>query len=768
MGLAQPDAKTVRVSPATSLNAVVVQGPPEKLAMAEKLIQTLDNSEIDGKSVIQTVHLKKGHADELAMAVSKTVAAKGAQSRMQRVSVTAVMGSNSLLLSGPDDAVQEVLKVIRELDTESQDDEIEVRIFKLENGTAKEVSSVIQQLLMNVTRSQARRGAANRPFTPASVSVDDRSNALIISGTEAHFKVVEKILPTLDKLPERADRDVQFVWLKNAKAMDVALKVESVFATRPEAERPIVEGDSFANSVTVIARRADMPQIQTIITRLDEATKDSSIQVRLLALDRVPAEQMAKMLENIYPQMSAGRIRLVDKLPPPKPGATNGAAASATNGVPPEVVIAVDKTANSLILSGPGPELDQVDRIVTELSFNFISTDAEFRIFTLKEADPVIVARTLNDLFKQEQVQVPPQRPGEPPRVVQPAPKITVVAEPRTRSVIVRAKPQEFAVFEPLIEQLDVGGLSAQLEFRVVPLTNAQPEKVLALAQQMVTQMSLVRPGEPLTITVDARSRGILVVARDTIMKQIESMILSLDTASVYAEAEVLVIALKKANAAQLALVLQNMVKPGDQGQTTPEARELQEQVRRLKIQNEQGQAVTLDLRKPIKIASDPQLMGTLGGNRLILTSTPDNLKALSAIVQMMDSVPVLEGIDVKIVSLEHADASTVSQTLNTIFMQAMRLTQGPTPGRSQPEGASRQGARQSLERCGRSALQHSHSERPRRKHRAGHASGLRSRQAARTLPDRGKIIPSETCFRDPPHAHVAGGFRRGAGSSGQ
>ena len=75
-------------------------------------------------------------------------------------------------------------------------------------------------------------------------------------------------------------------------------------------------------------------------------------------------------------------------------------------------------------------------------------------------------------------------------------------------------------------------------------------------------------------------------------------MIRSLDTASVYSEAEVLLVFLKKANATQLA-ILQNMLKPGHQGEWTPEARELQEQIRRLKIQNESGQSVLLDLRSP-------------------------------------------------------------------------------------------------------------------------------------------------------------------------
>jgi len=698
------EGKTVRVSPAPSLNAVVVQGPPEKLALAEKLIATLDKADLDGQTVIQTVHLKKAHADELATAVAKTIAGRGVQSRLARVTVTAADSSNSLLLHGPADAVQEVLKIIRELDTEAEDDEINVRIFKLENGNAKEIQGVVNQLLQGVSRAQVRRRGA-RQVQPT-VTVDERSNTLIISATESHFRMVEKLLATLDQQPSRSERDVQFVWLRNAKADEVATKVKAVFEGRPEADRPVIEADTFANSITVIARRADLPQIQEIISRLDETSKDTTLQVRLRPLDNVTAEQMARMLESIYPQMVPGRIRVVDRIQPPKreekpapvtvpggppsprpsPPQGGGEGPRAADTALPEVVIAVDKAANALILSGPANELDVIDRIISDLTYTFIDKEAELRVFTLKEADPVMVARVLSDLFKSEQVRVeqPAVRPGEV-RTVVPPPKLAVVAEPRSRSVIVRAKPTDFSLIEALIKQLDVGGMTAELQFRSVPVTNAPPAKVLPLVQQMVQQLNVIRPGEPLTVTADARARAIVVVARGTVLDQVEKVIRSLDTPSAYEEAQVRVVPLKKANAAQLAQVLNAMLRPGEQAQVTPEARELQEQVRRLKIQNDAGQPVELDLTKPIKIMADP-LVGVLGGNRLILTSTPDNLRALAALVEMMDTVPVLEGVEVKVVVLQHADAATAAQTLNSIFAQAARLSTG-RGGPGEPEG---------------------------------------------------------------------------------
>jgi len=684
-------AEWVLASTGGNERTLVVEARPAVLERIEQMVKEVDGSGPEGENVIQTVHLNKGRAEDLAEAVNRVVASRGDSNPARRVSVTPVAGANSLLLNGPTNAVQQVIEVIRDLDKDGAGStDIEVRIYKLENGSAREVSSVLQQLLQSVSRNLFRpgrgqadgEGGVGRRNPQASVSVDERSNSLIISATEAHFKVVEKILPTLDKAPERSDRDVQFVWLRKAKAFDVSNKLDTLFQDRPRGDRPVIEPDLTNNSLTVIAKRGDIAQIQDLISRLDEQGKDSALQVRLRPLDRVAADQMAQMLQNIFPQVSGTALRITEKVtPPPADQKPDGAANTNAPAAAPEVVIAVDKAANALILSGPAQELDAVDRLVSELTLNFYGNESEFRLFAIKDADPVVLARTLTELIRQDPVQI--QQPGQPPQAITPKARITVVAEPRTRSVIVRARPTDFALMESLIKQLDTAGQTAQLDFRIVPLTNAPPEKILPLVQQMVTQLNATRPGDPVTVSVDARGRGMVVIARDTMATQVEKIIQSLDKPAANVEAEVRIVPLKKASAVQLAAVLQGMLRPGP-GVDTVEARELQEQIRRLKIRNDKGEAVELDLTKPIRIATDPASGGP-GGNRLLITSTPDNLQALTAVIELMDNVPVLDGVKIRFVTLEHADAAAVSQALNQVFSQGRTLAVGPSGSPGQP-----------------------------------------------------------------------------------
>ena len=685
-------------------HTLIVDAVGPVLTQIQDVVKTLDQIGSDAKTIIQALKLKKGRAEELAEAVTKSLAGRGAQDRLQRVHVTPVSGANTLLLNGPAELVPEVMKIIQELDTESSGGEIEVRIYKLENGRAKEIQSSVEQILRSATRGMAGN---NTPVRAVNVSVDERSNSLIVSGTERHFTMLEKILPTLDKAPDRSERDVQFIWLKKARASEVMSKLESVFAPREDRDKPVIESDSFNNSITVIAKRGDMAQIQDLVTRLDDTVHDSNLQVRLRPLDRVTADAMAKMLQTIYPQMARGQIRVVEKLQPPLtelgPGAKvitpapqpNASPVPATpptvqapaTNAPPEVVIAVDKAANALVLSGPAQELDNIDRIISDLSLNFYGNEAEFRLFALKEADPIVVSRTLGNLLREESVTVQ-DASGRPQRTQTKAPHITFVPDSRTRSILVRARPTDFALVETIIKQLDVGGVDSQIEFRLIRLTNAAPDKLQPLIQQMVTQLTLVRPGEPLSVTPDPRSHSLLVMARTSVISQLEKMVATLDAPSTYTEAEVLVLSIKRANAVQLAAVLQGMLKPGALGEWPAEARELQEQIRRLKIQNDAGQTVSLDLTKPIRIAADAA-GGQAGGNRLILTSTPDNLKALVAIATNMDVAALTEGVDIRLLPLKFADALTVSQTLTTIFSQGKQLAVGPGGPGAQPEGTT-------------------------------------------------------------------------------
>ena len=673
-------AQRLVVSSTPDGRSLLVDAAPAVFERLSSVIRSIDVADAGGSSVLQTVLLKKTSADAVAESINKAISNRGTDARLRRVTVTPITGANALLLNGPGESVQEVIKLVRDLDAESSGGEVEVRIYKLGSANAKEIQPILSQLLASINTRLDRRGSTGNRSQPV-IAIDARSNSLLITASLVHFKVVEQILPTLDKAPERADRDIQMVWLQNARANDLQQKINAVYEDRPRSEQPTIETDRNANTLTVIARRADMPQIQDLIQRLDASAQDNSIQVRLVTVDDMPVDQMLGMLTNIYPQMHGSSLRLVEKLPPPDLSRTNTPLAAPS----PEVVIALDRAANALILSGSSSELEKINRMVRDLSWNTMSGESELRIIPLLQSDPVVLSQTLNRLFRPEspQGQPPPQPDAQQSSR---SPRLSVVAESRSRSLIIRASAKDFAVIVGLVKQLDVSGPGSALTHRLLSLTNTPAAKIAPLVQQLVQQLNTLHPGDPLTVLPYERSRSLLVIAREPMIAQVEEMVRSLDAPSSNADAEVRIFTLKNSSATQITAVLQGLLRPGLAGETTPEARELQEQVRRLSVRGVKGEVASLDLNQPIKITPDPS-----GGNRLLITSTAKNLDALAQVVDLLDRAGSAEAADVNFVVLLNADASTAAQTLTTIFSQGSRLGSrlGETPGNAQPEAGS-------------------------------------------------------------------------------
>ena len=305
-------------------NDVVVQGPPEKLALAEELIKTFDAEGATGQSGIVIVALKNAQAESLAEAVNSALAAgSGAsssrsrfgpwrgpprpESQEDRVTVTPELNSNSVLVRGPAAEIPAVVEMIHSLDQGSTGTGAEVRVYPLENGEPSALADSLGRLFQDMLRQQAGR-SRNAPSVPFSIAADDRTQSLVISTTPSHFALIEQILHSLDQAPTALEADVQYVWLENADAVDVAAQLEDMYKTR-KGDKPVISADEFSNAITIIAKEVDLKVIEPIIAKLDKAAADNSYRVRVIPLISVKADKMAQVLRSVYKQMTGNNER---------------------------------------------------------------------------------------------------------------------------------------------------------------------------------------------------------------------------------------------------------------------------------------------------------------------------------------------------------------------------------------------------------------------------------------------------------------------------
>ena len=661
-------------TPSPDDRSVLIDGNGDLFPRIEELVKVLDQPKGDGDAIIRTVHLKKADADDIADAITAAIA-KRTNDKLRNVGVIPVEGSKSLLLNGPNEAVEEVLKLINELDEESSSGEVEVRIYNLNTSSARDIEPILGQLVATAEgKIYYSRGSTSSRYSTVSINVHEPSNSLYVTATPKQFKIIEELLPTLDQAPERSDKDIKYVWLKRADAYDVVDKLQAFFSDRSRADRPYLESDFDGNSITVIAKRSDMAQIDKLIEQFDQGEVESELQVRMLSLARIPAKEMVDMLGNLYPQMHQGNIRIVDRLDPSITNATlrtNIAVTNASNnvtnqigtnvvGVVREVVIAIDEKSNVLLLSGPGTELDNIDSIVTELEWFALPGDSELHVYPLKEADPTEVAETLNELFKHEaaafRAQTQPRSgssSSSSSRGRPQPPKLVVVPDQRSRSLIVRASPTDYIFVETLIKRLDEVGAEADTTWKFVPIQNAPIDKVAELVSLFSRQQKYGnQPGDQVVSEAHPRTKSILLFGRKASIDKIMPFIADIDVPATGTEIDIERVALQHADAGTVADLVNNIFTRRTQLQRAAQGEA-----------PEGGDAVAL--LEQVFISPDPRL------NTLHLAGTKPAIDLALRIIEDLDREMDRFATDVKLISLRHALPSNIAPLLQSVFRES-------------------------------------------------------------------------------------------------
>ena len=689
---------SVRTWALEETNTLFVLVPPRQVALVEELLPMLDQKTEEAKQQgeIKFHTLKYAEADDVGQVVediidrvSMLTPGTEAERRARQFSVRfwAHDESNTLLSLVPPEQEALAEKLIKLLDTPRSTEEGmgEIKLFPLKYAEAEAVGSMLENMVEQVMDLRPNPGT-NRRDLEGRVNIwpDEKSNSLFILVPPSQLPLVKQLLALLDKKPERIKRDIHYVMLENADADTVANQIKALFIEEGKADQPFIEADFFMNSITIIATQEQIAEMNDTITQLDEAAMDNTLQLRVISSEGVPAKDLAEMLTGLYSKLSGVDIRLVEELPKadpqteplPKPEQNQENTVTEKEEV---VYIAVDEKINAVLASGKANELDRISRLINDLTITIMDSEAEFRRYELKEADPEGLAKALLDIYARPEKTV--VEDGKPTKVPQP-PKIVAVPDLRTRSVIVRAEPLDFEIIDKIVEELDVKGVPL-VDMRFFILRNAKPEDAITHLEDFFKELKEVRPGEPLEAKADKRTKSVVVVARPEMFEKIGEVIERIDVPPEFAVADVLILELRKANAQTLSVILQDMIRPDSKGNLTDEAQAMVEQVQKLNITNIDGQVVQLDLTKPIKVFGE----SGDGINRLVITSTADNMVALRELVRVMDTVSIIDGVTVRIVTLENAEADNVRDTLSGIFSESQALGQGPG-GKAEPEGS--------------------------------------------------------------------------------
>lgn len=440
-----------KVIPDTRSKTLLVSGTRYALKQAETLIPKLDVQAGLPAAETRVYALKSAAARQIEPVLTDLFQKRGGQggqaTKQTDILVQADDGSNSLIVTAAQEdhvLVRDLLDMLDKPSTLAQ----QMRVFPLERAKAESLADVLTQVLKQ-QQAAGGGGARGTGAPPVAVTPEPRTNSLVVFAPPDLLTNVEQIIRTLDTTKVATNMALRVFRLKNAKAEDMAKRMDEFFQnagaatggagggrgadgrqmiiqfnyTNPETGQSeprtlvhqdvTITPDPATNSLMVLAPKDSIDMMQMLVEMLDNVELQTA-QIQVFPLRNADAEDMRKLMEELFKGTgrtggggAAGeaRTQLVFA------GGEGGAGAGGT-GSNIELAFSVDTRTNSLIAAGSDANLRIVERLVLQLDYKEIENRV-VRVVHLRYAQAEEVAQTLQSYFDAESQLVEQGAEGE-------------------------------------------------------------------------------------------------------------------------------------------------------------------------------------------------------------------------------------------------------------------------------------------------------------------------------------------------------------------
>lgn len=196
--------------------------------------------------------------------------------------------TNTLIITEYASNIKRFYEVIQQIDRPAPQFKTEIK--KLKNTQALVLRQTLNEYIQAISAvTKPRAGVVPRPF----VMIDERTNSVLIYGSEEHTKQISGLVETLDA--EAGEKTTAIYKLANTNAEDIAKIIESIF-TKPVAGGKPPEGvtilaDKNTNSLVITAPKELYSRMEELIKQLDIRKTQVLIEAAIVELS------MEKMLE---------------------------------------------------------------------------------------------------------------------------------------------------------------------------------------------------------------------------------------------------------------------------------------------------------------------------------------------------------------------------------------------------------------------------------------------------------------------------------------
>lgn len=248
------DANTQQMLPAGSTNSMVLVGfGSNVVALANMLLIVDEASRVDPVTpVFDVINLEYAAAEELASVVEELLDAssrvvqqgqrntpQGATAQLNQGSAEAKImvgpNTNSLLVMAMPDVMPSIKELVARLDVEVVERERSYHIYNLENVSAEDLATTLNEFLQDATRLEANRqagGANNRGGgttgnnnTEFVVVPDEQTNSLLIAASRTRYQELKALIERLDERQDQVLIETALVELSSRDFLDIGVEL---------------------------------------------------------------------------------------------------------------------------------------------------------------------------------------------------------------------------------------------------------------------------------------------------------------------------------------------------------------------------------------------------------------------------------------------------------------------------------------------------------------------------------------------------------------
>lgn len=453
------------------------------------------------------------------------------------VNIEVIDDLNVMIIRGNQRDVDQIMKVIKQIETLSEATAPEVHLIHLKNVDSESLAELLTSVYEKLTKFPGR---ATQPHQSVAIIPVSKPNALLIVAPGAE---VESILDLADQLDRPVDPQTEFqvFQLKAAIATDIQEMITEFYKERKAlGAKVLVIADSRSNSVIVRARPRDLDEIKELIVKMDRDEVGAVNQVRIFVLKNGVATEMAAVINSAIQSVLAppraasnsgqnanlglGGGQIDEQFKGVKSSVLQfltvekGTSRQLRSGILSDIRVTPDAHANSLIVTASENSMELIAALIQTLD-RPTNTVSVIKVFTLENADANQMVQQLNALFNgqpqgagnaiRQQLGIALANADDASSSLVPM-KFSV--DTRTNSVIATGSADALRVVEAILLRLDESNLRARVN-EVVRLNNAPATLIAAAVTQFFQQQRDLSQTDPnLVSNVEQVEREVIVI----------------------------------------------------------------------------------------------------------------------------------------------------------------------------------------------------------------------------------------------------------------